>query len=452
MRILHYSLGFPPYRTGGMTKFCMDLIDCQISQGNEVALLWPGRMKFFQSTTEIIRAKENEVLSFEIVNPLPVSLDEGIMDIESFTKSCNPKPYIELLEQYRPDVIHIHTFMGLHKEFIYEAKKRDIRLVFTLHDFYSICPKVTMFRNDNVCDCAENCEKCPECNQTALSINKIKLLQSPLYRIVKNTGIIKKLRQSHRNNYLSNGSKDVSVDAGKASCITLKPEDYQNLRNYYSEIVDAIDVIHANSSITKSQFEKIYKNKNIVTIPISHKDIKDNRRRKDFSDKKIRLSYLGAGSRAKGYFLLKYALDKIYKEKENIELNLYFTPNEVAPYMNIHDRYEYSQLEEVFKNTDVLVAPSIWYETFGYTVLEALSYGVPVIISDRVGAKDIVAEDCGIIFEANNKEALASIIRQITKDDLVRMNNNIINDIRVIDMQSVCNEIYSKCYKLETSN
>ena len=46
MRILHYSLGFPPYRTGGLTKFCLDLMIEQKNEGDEVALLWPGQMGF----------------------------------------------------------------------------------------------------------------------------------------------------------------------------------------------------------------------------------------------------------------------------------------------------------------------------------------------------------------------------------------------------------------------
>ena len=60
-------------------------------------------------------------------------------------------------------------------------------------------------------------------------------------------------------------------------------------------------------------------------------------------------------------------------------------------------------------SADLLVAPSIWYETFGFTVLEALSYGVPVIVSDHVGAKDIVGQN-GIIVKAGNVDQLKDAI------------------------------------------
>jgi len=39
---------------------------------------------------------------------------------------------------------------------------------------------------------------------------------------------------------------------------------------------------------------------------------------------------------------------------------------------------------------DVLAVPSSWMETFGMVVLEALSCGVPVIVTEKVGAKDII--------------------------------------------------------------
>ena len=47
MNILHYSLGFPPFRRGGMIKYCMDLIGEQIKAGYNVSLIWPGEIYNF---------------------------------------------------------------------------------------------------------------------------------------------------------------------------------------------------------------------------------------------------------------------------------------------------------------------------------------------------------------------------------------------------------------------
>lgn len=42
------------------------------------------------------------------------------------------------------------------------------------------------------------------------------------------------------------------------------------------------------------------------------------------------------------------------------------------------------------KNIDLVVVPSQYYETFGFNTLEALSFGKPVIVTENVGAKDLV--------------------------------------------------------------
>lgn len=40
----------------------------------------------------------------------------------------------------------------------------------------------------------------------------------------------------------------------------------------------------------------------------------------------------------------------------------------------------------IWENTDLLLFPSQWRETFGFSVLEALAHDVPVLCSDIAGA------------------------------------------------------------------
>ena len=89
MRILHYFLGFPPYRTGGLTKYCFDLMQTQAEDKNNVIALWPGRMSFFLNGKTKIKKRKNvhNIENYEIINPLPVPLDEGIKDVETYSKS-----------------------------------------------------------------------------------------------------------------------------------------------------------------------------------------------------------------------------------------------------------------------------------------------------------------------------------------------------------------------------
>ena len=445
MRILHYALGFPPYRSGGLTKFCVDLMVQQAKEGCTVAMLWPGQMKFVNKKISIkthknVNLKDQDILSFEIINPLPVPFDEGIADIETFTANPETTAYNELLDSFRPDVIHIHTLMGLHRNFLESAKEKKIRLVFTTHDFFPICPKVTMFRHGAVCDNVQKCKNCGVCNITALSLNKIKVLQSPLYRHLKDLSMVKKLRKHHRDGYLSEVPvKDTTNAVGTV-------DDYKKLRNYYCSLLRLMDMIHYNSSVTKKVYESVFDLPNSCIVLITHADIKDNRKTRQYTEDRLRIRYLGPQSGAKGFFLLKEALDQLSATRKDFCLDIHFTPIEMSSYMRIHNRYEYSELEKIFDETDILVAPSIWYETFGFTVLEALSYGVPVVISGNVGAKDILIENAGIVVEDINSKKLCVALQSITTNKLKEMNATIVEGQPIMQMEDVSEQIKRKCY------
>ncbi|MGA7796311.1 MAG: glycosyltransferase family 4 protein, partial [Candidatus Acidiferrales bacterium] len=76
-----------------------------------------------------------------------------------------------------------------------------------------------------------------------------------------------------------------------------------------------------------------------------------------------------------------------------------------------------SQLPSAYCAADLFVLPSL-FEPFGLVVNEAMLCGLPVVVSDRVGAKfDLVRPDeNGYVFPAGDVEALAAILRQILPD------------------------------------
>lgn len=447
MKILHYALGFPPYRSGGLTKFCVDLMVQQAKEGKEVAMLWPGQMGFIKKKTKVkdrgdVVLKHQKVKSYEIINPLPVSFDEGINDFTAFTTDGDKKIYSEFLKNYKPDVIHVHTLMGLHKSFLEVAKEQGIRLVFTTHDFFPICPKVTMFRKGTICEHIKDCSECNVCNVTALGLNKIRILQSPIYRFMKESFIVKKLRKQHRDNYLSENNADNEVVPVGTS------EDYRILREYYRSMLKLMDIIHYNSSVTKNVYESMYGKMNREVISITHSDIKDNRHLKSFSNDKLRIRYLGPQSGAKGFFLLKKALDQLWGEQQNFCLDVHFEPIEKSEYMKVHGRYVYEDLKDIFDETDVLVVPSIWYETFGFTVLEAISYGVPVIVSDTVGAKDILKDNVGMVITDINYKKLHEVIQNLNLEKLREMNKHIVRCQYIMEIEEFCEKAEKKLYNM----
>ena len=119
----------------------------------------------------------------------------------------------------------------------------------------------------------------------------------------------------------------------------------------------------------------------------------------------------------------------------------------MSPYIKVHDRYTYEELQKIFQDTDVLIVPSIWYETFGYTVLEALSVGVPVILSGTVGARDILEEGAAIIIDDINCEKLYSVVRNLSAEKLAEMNRIIVEKQKIMTVGDMAIRIEEKCYR-----
>lgn len=136
----------------------------------------------------------------------------------------------------------------------------------------------------------------------------------------------------------------------------------------------------------------------------------------------------------------------LWSKQQNFCLDVHFTPTKMSPYIKIHDRYSYTELEKIFDETDVMVAPSVWYETFGFTVLEALSYGVPVVISGNVGAKDILIEEAGIVIEDISVRKLCEVVQSITQTKLQTMNKTIVEKQSIMEIADMTKTIEKECY------
>ena len=410
----------------------MDLMYEQSAQGHEVALLWPGQMGFINNKLSIRKSKKNgEITSFEIINPLPVPLDEGIKDFEAYTRKCDTSIYKKFLQEYNPQAIHIHSLMGLHKEFLMVAEEMNIKTIFTTHDYFGLCPTVTFFCNNrNYIDDYE-CKYCVLCNQSALSINKIKVMQSPIYRKLKETTVVKFFRRKHRKTFFNDNLEDIEYSSMSKEEIEMKAKLYKELQQYYIDMYEMIDIIHFNSSVAEEVYKKYIRPKDYRRISITHKGISDKRIIKAYSGK-LKITYLAPAKPFKGFDFLKSALDELWEEGyQDFELKIYSLTNKISPYMNVSDGYQYTDLENIFAETDVLVAPSVWHETFGFTVLEALSFGVPVLVSDNVGSKDIVGKYAGWIIKSQDVKQFKKKIKEISHEDLKKCNQFICSNIIV---------------------
>lgn len=434
MKILHYTLGLPPYRSGGLTKYSHDLMAEQAKQGNEVYLLFPGKMRGGNTKIKYY-SKYKDINVYELINPLPVPLLNGTSNPVEFMRVCSKSIFISFLNDINIDILHVHTFMGLYKELLEVCKELNIKIVYTTHDYYGLCTKVNFIDyNGELCN-ERDLDKCIRCNYNGYSMKIIKILQSGTYRFLKNKGIISKAKNLGSGIRRKKEDINLSQNVNKLSKSNINRIQYKKLIEYYKLMYSYINRFLFNSTVAKGVYDK-YLHAEGDIIPITHNEIRDNRMNKCYKNKELKLTYLGPNKQYKGFYLLVYVMKSLeakgYKE---ITLNAYgdnddyeYLPNN----MKINGKYSYKQLKKIFDDTDLLLVPSIWNETFGFIVLEALSYGVPVLLTDKVGSKDIVNNSVinkGIVTSVSKSEIRDEIIKIFSdRDILKKLNDNILND------------------------
>jgi glycosyltransferase involved in cell wall biosynthesis len=82
-------------------------------------------------------------------------------------------------------------------------------------------------------------------------------------------------------------------------------------------------------------------------------------------------------------------------------------------------------IQNYFMRSRCLIFTSIWYETFGLTVLEAISAGVPCLVPDNCSAADFITDEFnGLIYKSGDKVSLVDTIRQMQNIDLANVISN----------------------------
>lgn len=149
------------------------------------------------------------------------------------------------------------------------------------------------------------------------------------------------------------------------------------------------------------------------------------RERRPRPDGTIRVGHLGRISPGKGVVTLADACVRLIEEGMDLELNVaggqrYVGRSEVATVERALARVPGNRLNrtgnvpvgEFFDRVDLLVCGSTIPEAFGLVAAEAMSAGLPVVVSDAGSLPGVVGEDHPWIFGAGDVDSLAETLRR----------------------------------------
>lgn len=410
MKILEYTLGLPPFRRGGLPRYSTDLSE-ELAKTNEVYLMYPGQINPYSKKIKLVEKRTKYYFkTVEIKNSLPVSLGLGIRNEKYYMEKRDISVLKAFVDKIAPDVVHFHTLMGIPKEFLEYLHDNKIRTIYTTHDFYGLCPKM-LKKNPKKKLASSKCSyDCMLCN-LGPSYKKVVIMQSHLYENIKENKLVKKLRKKNKTDILN--EDNVTLNKGEV-------ELRYKLRQYYLEMFNLIDVFHFNSTVSKKYFQKFMPKIKGKVIPITHGGLSDDRLTRCYHyNRPIRLGYVGPYDKKKGFFMYTQILQDLEKNY-NFKADFYGDIVDRSVFRDIrfinHGIISSNELKKEYKNMDVLIVPSLWHETFGYVVLEALLEGTPCLVSKNVGSKDLVPVE----WHFNNLDELREKLINIIQSNIVQ--------------------------------
>ncbi len=258
-----------------------------------------------------------------------------------------------LLGEIRPEIVNTHNLAGFSAAAWNAIKRRCLPLVHTLHDHYLLCPYSTMFKSGR--NCGRPCVGC-------------RLASAPRRRMTGHVdvviGVSRYILERHCAYGLFDRSERRVVYSGyRPSAQPDRPVPQAGARMR----VGFLGALAPHKGVDRLLEAFLMLPNGIAELRIA-----------------------GSGEAAYVDRLKQRALGR-----DGISWLGFVRPETFVPEL------------------DVLVVPSLVNEAMGRVVLEAFSFGVPVICADRGGLPELIDERCALLFDPDDVPSLARLLKTL---------------------------------------
>lgn len=123
------------------------------------------------------------------------------------------------------------------------------------------------------------------------------------------------------------------------------------------------------------------------------------------------------------------------------------------PNIIYHGKLNKNDLEKVYSDCDVLVAPSVWLEPFGLVVVEAMIHGCCILGSNFGGISEIIEyTKSGQTFDPNNIQDIAEAVNSLTRDKIIGYLENIYGSIEFYNISNTADKYLKEFQEVLTND
>jgi len=372
------------YRRGGADVVYLNTGELLEKMGHEV-------LYFSQKTKDNLNTESAKYFVGNI-DFFKISAIQKLLLTPRFFFSFEAKKNLEaLIKNEKPDIAHIHLYKGtLTPSILITLKKNKIPTVITLHDYGFLCPHNLFIDGKN-----RICERCinhsafnciiHKCNRNNLFLSTISAFEYLFHKYF-----------IPFENYFDRIILPSKFSYEKHVRIKKINHKLNHLYNFYPNLNNTH--INKNKGSYFLFYGRLSEEKGLLTLIDTWLTSK--------SENKLKI--VGTGPLSN---FVKERIDQA--EAKNIELLGFKHGTELA---------------DLIKNSSFVIVPSEWYENNPLTVIEAYSFGKPVIASNIGGIPEIVKDNStGYLFEMKNVSQMKSTIEkssQISQSEYERLSIN----------------------------
>lgn len=422
VRVLLVSHRYPPVNTAGTEVYTASVAARLSAAGAEVEVFCAD--KDVGEEDRSLRVREHEgVRVHEFVNNLHLS---GLRETWELPEA--ERAFVEVLEEFQPDVVHFNHLMYLSMGCLKAARDRAA-VVYTLHDLWLSCPRWGQRLGWDGELCHEvDLARCGECMahtkfaQTSME----ERISGWLVRLKESTGLDLAEAARRARKLLA------ERDEAPAPASGLAAELGEAVREREEEVRSAVVAVDRFLSPSRFVADELVR-WGLDAARVEHLGTglaEGEVPRRVPRGERLRVRFLGSLIPSKGAHVLVEAWARLSPElRERGELVLYGPPGHDAAYTASLERaveeagarwgglLERDEVPRELAQADLVCLPSLWFENLPLVVLEARAAGVPLLVSDLGGLSEAVEEGAGgWRFPAGDSAALSAKLEELLRD------------------------------------